>query len=212
MLELHLFVNPLGTRCLQCEEDVLKADRQLSIKLNYQFIPLFNMKTISNTINLYHLNPHDLAIRQQVTQTLNQVILDYKAALFQGRKRGRQYLVLLQTALIKQGFHYNEQLIEKLAHDARLDLEMFFEDRQGQLAKQAFRQDQKLASDLGISEAATAVIFNTDDSEYGLMIPNFDYEALIEAFKSKELGVNLPADDFAKQYQAPTLSVIQNNN
>ena len=47
---------------------------------------------------------------------------------------------------------------------------MFFEDRQSQLAKQAFRQDQKIASDLGISETATAVVFNTEDSDYGLMI------------------------------------------
>ena len=30
MLELHLFVNPLGMRCLRCEKDVLKIDRDLN--------------------------------------------------------------------------------------------------------------------------------------------------------------------------------------
>ena len=126
MLELHLFVNPLGMRCLRCEKDVLKIDRDLNTKISYQFVPLFNMKTIDNTLKYYHLNPHDLSIRQQVSKTLNQVILDYKAALFQGRKRGRHYLLQLQSALINQGLDYNDELINKIAHDSHLDLEMFF--------------------------------------------------------------------------------------
>lgn len=212
MLELHLFVNPLGMRCLRCEKDVLKIDRDLNTKISYQFVPLFNMKTIDNTLKYYHLNPHDLAIRQQVSKTLNQVILDYKAALFQGRKRGRHYLLQLQSALIKQGLDYNDELINKIAHDSHLDLEMFFEDRQSQLAKQAFHQDQKIASDLGVSETATAVVFNTEDSDYGLMIPNFDYNTLINAFKSGKLARPTSLDEFVNQYRPPKLQIIQNNN
>ncbi|AGN99550.1 dithiol-disulfide isomerase [Limosilactobacillus reuteri] len=212
MLELHLFVNPLGMRCLRCEKDVLKIDRDLNTKISYQFVPLFNMKTIDNTLKYYHLNPHDLAIRQQVSKTLNQVILDYKAALFQGRKRGRHYLLQLQSALINQGLDYNDELINKIAHDSHLDLEMFFEDRQSQLAKQAFHQDQKIASDLGVSETATAVVFNTEDSDYGLMIPNFDYNTLINAFKSGKLARPTSLDEFVNQYRPPKLQIIQNNN
>ena len=212
MLELHLFVNPLGMRCLRCEKDVLKIDRDLNTKISYQFVPLFNMKTIDNTLKYYHLNPHDLAIRQQVSKTLNQVILDYKAALFQGRKRGRHYLLQLQSALINQGLDYNDELINKIAHDSHLDLEMFFEDRQSQLAKQAFHQDQKIASDLGVSETATAVVFNTEDSDYGLMISNFDYNTLINAFKSGKLARPTSLDEFVNQYRPPKLQIIQNNN
>ena len=212
MLELHLFVNPLGMRCLRCEKDVLKIDRDLNTKISYQFVPLSNMKTIDNTLKYYHLNPHDLAIRQQVSKTLNQVILDYKAALFQGRKRGRHYLLQLQSALINQGLDYNDELINKIAHDSHLDLEMFFEDRQSQLAKQAFHQDQKIASDLGVSETATAVVFNTEDSDYGLMIPNFDYNTLINAFKSGKLARPTSLDEFVNQYRPPKLQIIQNNN
>ena len=211
MLELHLFVNPLGMRCLRCEKDVLKIDRDLNTKISYQFVPLFNMKTIDSTLKYYHLNPHDLAIRQQVSKTLNQVILDYKAALFQGRKRGRHYLLQLQSALINQGLDYNDELINKIAHDSHLDLEMFFEDRQSQLAKQAFHQDQKIASDLGVSETATAVVFNTEDSDYGLMIPNFDYNTLINAFKSGKLARPTSLDEFVNQYRPPKLQIIQNN-
>ncbi|MBB1078520.1 DsbA family protein [Limosilactobacillus sp. STM2_1] len=212
MLELHLFVNPLGMHCLRCEKDVLKIDHDLNTKISYQFVPLFNMKTIDNTIDIYHLNPHDLTIRQRVSKTLNQVILDYKAALFQGRKRGRHYLLLLQSALIKQGLNYSDGLANKIASDSDLDLEMFQEDRQSQLAKQAFRQDQKIASDLGVTETATAVVFNTNDSDYGLMIPNFNYDTLINAFKSGELDSKVSLNDLANSYQAPKLTILQNNN
>ena len=56
MLEIHLFVNPLGMRCFRCEQDVLRIDQQLRTKVNYQFIPLFNMDTIQQTMKLYHLH------------------------------------------------------------------------------------------------------------------------------------------------------------
>ncbi|WP_076462321.1 DsbA family protein [Limosilactobacillus caccae] len=209
MLELHLFVNPLGMRCLRCEKDVLRIDRNLNTKINYQFVPLFNMRTIDNTIDIYHLNPRNLATRQKVSTTLNQVILDYKAALFQGRKKGRHYLLLLQSAMIKHNLNYNEDLVKELANDAHLDLEMFFEDRQSSLTKEAFLQDQKIANELGVSETATAVVFNTNDSDYGLMIPNFDYDTLINAFKDGEFDKGTTLTDLAKHYQTPKLRLIQ---
>lgn len=209
MLELHLFVNPLGMRCLRCEKDVLRIDHDLNTKLSYQFVPLFNMKTINNTIDLYHLNSHDLLTRQKVSATLNQVILDYQAALFQGRKKGRRYLLLLQSAMIKHNLNYTEKLVEELATNSHLDCEMFYEDRQSQLAKKAFREDQRIANDLGVSETATAVVFNTSDTDYGLMIPNFDYDTLIAAFSKGELTKNTTLRDLAKHYQTPQLKLIE---
>lgn len=209
MLELHLFVNPLGMRCLRCEKDVLRIDHDLNAKLSYQFVPLFNMKTINNTIDIYHLDPHDLITRQKVSTTLNQVILDYQAALFQGRKKGRRYLLLLQSAMIKHNLNYNEALVKELAQASHLDLEMFYEDRKSQLAKKAFREDQRIANDLGVSETATAVVFNTDDSDYGLMIPNFDYDTLIAAFNKGELTKSTTISDFAQHFHTPQLKLIE---
>ena len=56
MLEIHLFVNPLGMRCFRCENDVLRVDHELNTKINYQFVPLFNMQTITDTLRLYGLS------------------------------------------------------------------------------------------------------------------------------------------------------------
>ena len=76
MLEIHLFVNPLGMRCFRCENDVLRLDQNLRTKISYQFIPVFNMQTITDTIRLYHLDACNLTVRQEVSKVLYQVILD----------------------------------------------------------------------------------------------------------------------------------------
>ena len=70
MLEIHLFVNPLGMRCFRCENDVLRVDQNLRTKISYQFIPVFNMQTITDTIRLYHLDPCNLTVRQEVSKVL----------------------------------------------------------------------------------------------------------------------------------------------
>ena len=57
MLEIHLFVNPLGMQCYRCEQDVLRIDKDLQqTKLQYQFVPLINMHTIQNTLHRYGLS------------------------------------------------------------------------------------------------------------------------------------------------------------
>ena len=206
MLEIHLFVNPLGSRCFRCEHDVLKIDHQLNTKVNYRFIPFFNMATIQQTIEAYHLNQHSLAVRQNVSRTIYQVILDYMAASFQGKKRGRQFLLLLQNALIRENINYNNDLVnndlvKNVALQSNLDLEMFMEDRDSSLAKKTFRQEQQVAKSLGVKEAATAVVFDSNQSQYGFLLNNFDYDTLITAYQNKQLEDELSVTNFIKNYQ-----------
>ena len=44
------------------------------------------------------------------------------------------------------------------------------------------------------------------------MIPNFDYNTLINAFKSGKLARPTSLDEFVNQYRPPKLQIIQNNN
>lgn len=200
MLEIHLFVNPLGSRCYRCENDVLRVDQELNTKVRYRFIPLFNMRTIQQTMQLYHLNPCSTSDRQKVVNVLNHLIMDYMAASFQGRKRGRQFLLLMQDELICHQQDYSLALAKKVAQQAHLDLEMFLEDRQSDLAKRAHRQDQKIAAELGVTDTATAVVFDSDNDQDGVLITNFDYQTLLQAFHDHELGTEQSPQQFAKQY------------
>lgn len=181
VLEVSLFVNPLGTRCFNCEQDLLRADHQLpDLDLTFNFIPLVNMHTIEQTLRLYNVAP-TLANRQRVSATLYQVTLDYKAALFQGRKRGRQFLLGLQKALIDEGQNYSADLAYQVAKDNGLDLAMFMEDRQGELSQQAFKDDQRIANELGVAESTTAVIYDSNHPDYDTLVHDFDYATFLEA-------------------------------
>ncbi|WP_093625608.1 DsbA family protein [Limosilactobacillus gorillae] len=184
MLEVSLFINPLGTRCYNCENDLLRAKNQLpNLDLTYNFIPLVNMRTIEQTMKAHSVAP-TLANRQLVSATLFQVTLDYKAALFQGRKRGRHFLLELQTALIREGQNYSEDLTCQIAKQIGLDLAMFKEDRIGKLSRKAFEDDQWIANEMGVAESSTAIIFNSDHPNYDTMVPNFDYKSLLSIIEN----------------------------
>lgn len=200
MLEIHLFVNPLGSRCYRCENDVLRVDQQLNTKVRYYFIPLFSMQTIQQTMQLYHLDSHNTQERQRVVTVLNQVILDYMAASFQGRKRGRHFLLLMQAALICQNRNYSVDLAKQIAIKAQLDIDMFMEDRQSELAKRAHQQDQKIAAELGVTDTATAVVVDSEDESNCVLINNFDYDTLIHAFQNHELNPTQSPQQFAHHY------------
>lgn len=211
MLEIHLFVNPLGMRCFRCENDVLRVDQNLNAKISYQFIPMFNMQTIGDTIKLYQLSPCDLKVRQEVADTLYQVILDYKAALFQGGRRGRQYLLRLQDSMVKQGWHYSDQLARQVAKQSGLDLEMFLEDRHSTIAKKAFKKDQEIAHSLGVTTTMTAVVYDSKEPQYGYLIPRFDYETLIESYRHHTFNPQQSGKEFAEQYHPHALRIIKSN-
>ncbi|MDM8333294.1 DsbA family protein [Limosilactobacillus panis] len=211
MLEIHLFVNPLGMRCFRCENDVLRVDQNLNAKISYQFIPMFNMQTIADTIKLYHLSSCDLRVRKEVADTLSQVILDYKAALFQGGRRGRQYLLRLQNAMVKQGWHYSDQLAHEIAEQSGLDLEMFMEDRHSAIAKEAFKKDQQMANSLGVTTTATAVVYDSAEPQYGYLMPHFDYETLIESYRNRTFNPNQSGKAFAEQYHPQGLQIVKSN-
>lgn len=181
MLEIHLFVNPLGHHCFQCERDLLRVDIQLNNTVNFQFIPLMNMQTIDKTMRDYRKHNWQVSSQQQVANTTYSVILDYKAALFQGRKRGRMYLLAIQKALLEEHADYNVELVQRLAKNAKLDMEMFMEDRQSQLAKQCFKKDQRMANQMGITDSDTAIIINTNNPEYGTLVTNCNYASLVDA-------------------------------
>lgn len=209
MLEIYLFVNPLGMRCFCCENDVLRVDHELNTKVNYQFVPLFNMDTITDTLKFYHLDQRDLTVRQRVACTLERVILDYKAALFQGRKRGRRFLLRLQHAMIQEGRDYSEELAKAVAEKSQLDLEMFMEDRSSALAQQALQKDQRMAAELGVKQTASAVVFDSNQPDYGFLITDFDYESLIQSLRENKLTKHQSAKQFIAQYHHPTLKIIQ---
>nr|WP_243676825.1 DsbA family protein [Secundilactobacillus collinoides] len=133
--------------------------------------------------------------------------MDYKAALFQGKKRGRQFLMALQDALINDDERYCDDLVMSLADDTHLDVDMFGEDRRSDIAKRAFQADQRLASEMKVDAPSTAILYNADVSDYGLMLNDVTDQTLFEVCENQGLLAN---QALAKQKQEdhPTFHIL----
>lgn len=185
---------------MRCEHDVLKLDGKLDGRVSYQFIPLLNLQTITATLESHGLNPHDLTLRNNASDTLFQIIMDYKAALFQGRKKGRRFLLQMQQHLVCGPDEYSTVLGTNIAKNAGLDIDMFTEDRNSELAHQAFVTDQKMANDMGVTKPSSAVVFDANRANYGVLIDNFDYQTLADICTHKTQELQKSAQEFADFY------------
>ena len=171
MIEIYLFVNPLGGICLNIEKDILKLVETENRKIQFRFIPLVNMKTINHIIKVFDLPTHDIQKRNQLFEDLYSAALDYKAAQLQGKKKGRHLLLGLQQAVAVDKLPYSSELVEKLVIEAGADLEMFNADRISDFVKESFQTDQQIAREMGITKHPSAVVYNyTCDRDFGVLV------------------------------------------
>ncbi|WP_125763149.1 MULTISPECIES: DsbA family protein [Levilactobacillus] len=181
MLEVYLFVNPLGARCMRSERNIMRLADHLNSKVSFQFVPLLNQQIIAQSLS----SRPTLAERNARFNVTYQAILAYKAALFQGKRKGRKFLLNMQDAVVSQHQSFTEELTLEMAKKCHLDLDMFTEDCQSDLAKQAFKTDQKLAAEMKIEQSSSAVIFNCDVSDCGLLLNDVTYDALCDVCESQ---------------------------
>ncbi|USS85539.1 DsbA family protein [Fructilactobacillus myrtifloralis] len=162
MIEMYLFVAPTCPSCLTAERAVTKVADGLTQKVRVKFIPYLQLGVINNS-------------EQQIDY---QIMLDYKAALFQGCKKGRMFLQHLQTQIINQNQAYSEALVNDAAKATHLDLEMFQEDRHSDLPLSAFKSDQALIREMNVPSHDNLVIFNCSSCANGLLVKDLDYDHL----------------------------------
>lgn len=173
MLEIHLFVNPLDRNCINCEREIIDLGTKES-SINYSFIPIINMKTISKTLKKIDHENTSLLEWQKISNLLYQMSLDYEAALFQGKHRGRQFLVGMQQSLLENLNSYTENIILRQIKKAGIDVATFMDDRKSSLAKECFIKDQKMALKYGIRKSGQTLILDTNNSEFEVLLPEFN--------------------------------------
>lgn len=173
MIEIYLFVNPLGSLCFNIEKDILNLVETENKKIQFRFIPLVNMKTVNFLMEYYQFPSNDIKKRNQLFEDLYCAALDYKAAQLQGKKRGRHLLLGLQQAVDVEHTPYSSELTEKLLVETGADLTMFRMDRQSSFVKESFHTDQQIAREMGVVNHPSAVIFNySSDRDFGVLIEN----------------------------------------
>ncbi|MFD1548475.1 DsbA family protein [Levilactobacillus fuyuanensis] len=206
MLEVYLFVNPLGARCMRSEQNIMRLADHLNSKVSFQFVPLLNQQIIEQALPARPT----LAQRNAYFNVYYQAILAYKAALFQGKRKGRKFLLDMQTAVVSDHQKFSQDLAVEVAKDCRLDLDMFTEDCDSDLAKQAFKTDQKLAAEMKIQQSSSAVIFNCDVSQCGLLLNDVTYDSLCDVCESQGVATRemlMAEPNYPKNDQANSTSL-----
>lgn len=184
VFELYLFVNPIGLKCLHSEEEVLRFIESLELnegfKVHFRFLTFHNFNTVTQYMKRLNMPTNDLQLRNQVYQTIYDASLAYKAALMQGKKRGRKFLMLLQKELNINLVEYSESLLEDVARGANLDYEMFLEDKASSFVKSSYEADQKTAQEMNITNNPSLVIFDNYNQQFGVLLEDIINCELIE--------------------------------
>lgn len=179
--EVYLFVNPIGLKCYRAEQEVLKIiDKLTDIKIHFRFVTFHNFNTVSHYMKRMNLPSNNLQLRNQTYHTIYDACLAYKAALMQGKKRGRNFLLLLQKELTTNPIEYSDDLLATVAKGARLDVDMFFEDKNSEFVKSAYESDQHIAQEMNIVRTPSLVIFDSMNQNYGVLIDDKLSSDLIE--------------------------------
>ena len=160
MLDMYLFINPLGSACYHTEQNILKLGNSLNEKINFNFVPLMNFKTINDVMYRMNIPLNNVDIRNRLSENSYHSSIDFKAASFQGKKKGRNFLLNVQQLVVNDQKDYNFETIKLAAQKSGLDWDIFEQDRHSKLAIEAFKQDQELATEMNVTEHPTIVVYD----------------------------------------------------
>lgn len=180
IVEVFLFVNPLGTTCYETEKMIESFSNERDEKVKVRFIPLLNFHTIGNIIK--ETDNQTLSNRNQVYTDSFHASLAFQAASMQGKKKGRKFLMALQDKVINEGKEVTKELFTQIAEMIKLDLEMFEEDFQSDISKSAFKKDQKLAQEMKIQNAPSCVLYSGNNDDYAYRVDTSITKHLLHGF------------------------------
>ncbi len=193
MLEIYLFVSPLGSRCLRRELELMTYQKNFTpTKICYQVIPLINQETINRALADLHRTP-SMKNQQAINILMNQITLDYQAALLQGKKRGIKFLCKLQSTIIHDQQPYSQQLVAEAINDVKLDPEQFYLDRKSKLVQQAIQQMNLLVHEFKIQEPTSAVLIDSQNEQYASFISDFSIQKLSQLLNQPNTLKLIPA-------------------
>ena len=170
IFELFLFVNPLGTYCYRCENELLKFVRNSEFKVHYHFLTFHNLQTVNQYMKNQKLPVTDLDLRNDIYMKIYDAALSYKAALLQGKRLGHQFLIELQQQIHQQKREYNDDLLEEILNKVEIDKKMFYEDKSSSAVKKAYDRDLQIAQEMNLTHTPSLVIFDNSNQPYGLLL------------------------------------------
>lgn len=188
IFEFYLFINPLGGHCYQCEKQVLEFVEHSSYKIHVHFVAFHNFQSVTQYMRNMNLNDKDIQLRNKIYTKIYDAALSYKAALLQGKKLGRSFLIELQTQIHQEKREYTPELLHEIIQTVGLDEEMFYEDKGSELVHHEYEKDQQIAQEMFVEQNPSLVIFDNSNQQYGVLIKEcITAETIAEVCSNKPL-------------------------
>lgn len=170
IFDCYLFINPLGKQCYKCEQEVMKFIKRTPHKVHVHFLPFHNFKSVTQYMKNNQLNVKNIDLRNEIYTKIYDACLSYKAALLQGKKLGRAFLMELQTQLHLLHKEYTPELLQEIIQIIGLDEKMFYEDKASKLVHQEYEKDQQIAQEMMVETNPSLVIFDNLNQQYGVIL------------------------------------------
>ena len=170
IFDCYLFINPIGKQCYHCEQEVMKFIERTPYKVHVHFIPFHNFKSVTQYMKNNQLNDKNIDLRNEIYTKIYDASLSYKAALLQGKKLGRAFLMELQTQLHLLHKEYTPELLQEIIQIIGLDEKMFYEDKASKLVHQEYEKDQQIAQEMMVEMNPSLVIFDNLNQQYGVIL------------------------------------------
>ena len=170
IFEIFLFVNPIDPFCLELEEELLRFVANSDKKIYFRLVSCVDHHFFWNYFKTLAKNKQSLEERNELYQCMYKVSLGYKAALCQGKKRGRTFLMTMQEVFGCQKKSYSLKRMEKYAKKIGLDFDMWMEDLYSKQTREDVLEDLQLSHQMEIVNYPSLVIFDNLNYQYGLRI------------------------------------------
>ncbi|MFT8424678.1 MAG: DsbA family protein [Liquorilactobacillus sp.] len=167
---MYLFINPVGRKSYQSEKNIIKLVNNLDTDIRFRFIPFLNLNTVTNVLSEHNLPLNNLDIRNRAFNNIYQASLDYKAALFQGKKHGRSFLLNLQNEVFNGNREYSDEVVHDIITSIGIDSEMFESDRHSKFTIESFKRDQQMAAEMNVTTHSTMVLYNLANIDFGVSL------------------------------------------
>ena len=170
IFDCYLFINPIGRQCYHCEQEVMKFIERTPYNVHVHFIPFHNFRSVTQYMKNNQLNNKNIDLRNEIYTKIYDACLSYKAALLQGKKLGRAFLMELQTQLHLLHKEYTPEILQEIIQTIGLDEKMFYEDKSSKLVHQEYERDQQIAQEMMVESNPSLVIFDNLNQQFGVIL------------------------------------------
>lgn len=203
VFEFYLFVNPLGQKCYSCEKELTRTIDLISAKTDVHILCFHNQTIVSEFMCRLGIPTSDLTSRNHIYRSVYLASLAHKAATMQGKKKGRRFLMEMQSRVLGQLERFSDQFVLELAEEIGLDMQTFVDDLDSDYVKHLLLKDQQIAHDMNVEVTPALVIFEHRLGDKGvLMEGSFSSENILS-----QLDVLIELD-YLKHIHKPQLSLI----